>query len=577
MAILQLSRITNRKGLSENLPQLAGAEFGWVLDERKLYIGNGTIEDGAPVIGNTEILTEFSDILGQAATYTYSGSAGGYIVVTGPNGSDVARSLQAVLDDAVSVKSFGAVGDGVIDDTLAINRALYELFCRPQAIGFATEQKRRSLFFPAGRYRVTNVIKVPPHAKLYGEGLSSSLLNYSPDVISVTEVVIGERYAITSIGTTTDWNAIAAGTVGTVDELFVAEAVGTGDGTIRLVVESVVETADGDQNIGIDIGTGGGDLPTGIEMLSMGIYSDEDNTLLRVDSTTNSGFHYLALHGSRTTAQLQTSGNGSAAVHIRSSVLDSQNVTISKTDCNGTTYGLLINDQVKGVVYENSGLNYHYKGCNIVANPTDVNRKPTGVVVTRNIFDNIAYQGVHFGDVDFNSSAFNVFYSVGNSFGVSPVVPVIQMDNPNCVSIGDLFARSDSDADLQPRIAFNGNGGIAFNGSYSIMLGSYERQVGVEASLPAATTDSVFVMSTATANSYKVEYNIKRDFESRMGTMYVSSNSTGAVFNEEFTESADLGVTLNAVWAGVNADSEVQFTTSAGSSATINYSIVRLD
>ena len=63
MAIVQISRITNRKGLQENLPQLAGAELGWSIDSRRLYIGNGTLEEGAPVIGNTEILTEFSEIL----------------------------------------------------------------------------------------------------------------------------------------------------------------------------------------------------------------------------------------------------------------------------------------------------------------------------------------------------------------------------------------------------------------------------------------------------------------------------------------------------------------------------------
>jgi len=62
MAIVQISQITNRKGLQSNLPQLAGAEFGWSTDTRQLYIGNGTLADGAPVIGNTEILTEFSNI-----------------------------------------------------------------------------------------------------------------------------------------------------------------------------------------------------------------------------------------------------------------------------------------------------------------------------------------------------------------------------------------------------------------------------------------------------------------------------------------------------------------------------------
>ena len=33
------------------------------MDERRLFIGNGTLEEGAPVIGNTEILTEFSELI----------------------------------------------------------------------------------------------------------------------------------------------------------------------------------------------------------------------------------------------------------------------------------------------------------------------------------------------------------------------------------------------------------------------------------------------------------------------------------------------------------------------------------
>ena len=67
MAIVQISQITNRLGLQENLPQLAGGELGWSTDERRLFIGNGTpgqppVGQGAPIIGNTEILTEFSNI-----------------------------------------------------------------------------------------------------------------------------------------------------------------------------------------------------------------------------------------------------------------------------------------------------------------------------------------------------------------------------------------------------------------------------------------------------------------------------------------------------------------------------------
>lgn len=62
MAIVQISQIKHRHGLEENLPQLATGELGWSVDTRKLYIGNGTLSEGAPEVGNTEILTEYSNI-----------------------------------------------------------------------------------------------------------------------------------------------------------------------------------------------------------------------------------------------------------------------------------------------------------------------------------------------------------------------------------------------------------------------------------------------------------------------------------------------------------------------------------
>ena len=61
MAILQLSRITHRKGLSENLPQLAGAEFGWYgeinfyylagFDYRSRFIYNRDNNDYTKLLG----------------------------------------------------------------------------------------------------------------------------------------------------------------------------------------------------------------------------------------------------------------------------------------------------------------------------------------------------------------------------------------------------------------------------------------------------------------------------------------------------------------------------------------------
>lgn len=72
MAIVQISQIKHRRGTQENLPQLASAELGWSIDTRQLYIGNGTLTEGAPEIGNTEILTEYSVIPGVPSTQTFT-------------------------------------------------------------------------------------------------------------------------------------------------------------------------------------------------------------------------------------------------------------------------------------------------------------------------------------------------------------------------------------------------------------------------------------------------------------------------------------------------------------------------
>jgi hypothetical protein len=56
----QISKIKVRAGLLENLPLLDKGELGWAVDTQQLFIGNGTITDGAPVAGNTEILSAAS-------------------------------------------------------------------------------------------------------------------------------------------------------------------------------------------------------------------------------------------------------------------------------------------------------------------------------------------------------------------------------------------------------------------------------------------------------------------------------------------------------------------------------------
>ena len=99
MAIVQISRIQHRRGVKTLLPQLAAGELGWAVDTQELYIGNGTLADGAPELGNTKILTEDDDILALASSYVYKGNTSSPVVTGVDANSPSTRTLRAKLDD----------------------------------------------------------------------------------------------------------------------------------------------------------------------------------------------------------------------------------------------------------------------------------------------------------------------------------------------------------------------------------------------------------------------------------------------------------------------------------------------
>lgn len=187
MAIVQISRIQHRRGLQADLPQLASAELGWSIDERKLYIGNGTLEEGAPSEGVTEILTERSDFLGLISSYIFKGTDSGYTSITGPSVLDpVTRSLQSVLDESVSVKDFGAIGDGNSPsiDTAAINRAIRQIYV--SSLNATYSPVRRTIKFPAGIYRINSNIVIPPNCTLVGDGKNNTIIEGTTEAVFLT-------------------------------------------------------------------------------------------------------------------------------------------------------------------------------------------------------------------------------------------------------------------------------------------------------------------------------------------------------------------------------------------------------
>lgn len=112
MAVVQISRIQLRRGLQQDLPQLATAEMAWSIDTRQLYIGNGTLSEGAPTTGVTEILTAYSLI-----SYTSN------VAAIASNVAILQQQVAALGGTPTSV-TLGAGSSGIIAAITANNATL---------------------------------------------------------------------------------------------------------------------------------------------------------------------------------------------------------------------------------------------------------------------------------------------------------------------------------------------------------------------------------------------------------------------------------------------------------------------
>ena len=515
MAIVQISRITNRKGNTENLPQLAGAELGWCVDSRRLFIGNGTLQEGAPVIGNTEILTEFSDIT-VLSNYTYQDIVVGYAAQTGPTPSDpTIRTVQAKLDDQASIRDFGAVGDGVTDDTEAINRALYQLYCRD-----VNTQVRRSLFFPAGTYLITDTLVIPTFANLIGEGENSSI--------------------------------------------------------IRLVTETppeyMIRYGDNQLHTGNDIGSNNAIPPQNIQIQSMGFQCDSEIDIFLVDRGTQCWFNSVNFTGPITQEQIENSGSTPlpeiAAVRFASGgSLITNDVTFDCCGFYNMTYAIETDQEIQGITVSNSKFSNLYQGIGLY------DQGPSGFRAVHNMFDLIYAQGIVYDDVNLNVSAYNVFYNVGNGIGAgSPITAVITFGNDLNVSVNDLFERIDSDAYLVPRIESTGGGTVS--GGTGITQGRYTINTGKTFAITDNTANQVVLtVNSDTVKAFQIQYTIVRNTAVRTGTVVVvpTQGSNTVTYSDDYDQSADTGITFTAV----KTSTQVQLrcsSTNTGSPATLLYS-----
>ena len=332
MAVQQISRIQHRRGLRIDLPDsLNDAEFGWAENTRELFIGEGPFFGG-----NTQILTQYTSA--SLPPYTYISNTG-FDAVTGfdpfgivgitefipdPN-FPIIRSYQQKFDDFVSVKDYGAVGDGVTDDTAAILRAIFDIY--NQTVGSSGLDKFRALYFPAGTYRVRKFIPLYPFCTLFGDGKTK------------TKILLD--FAIF-------------------------------DGAITSLEQAATRTVDSlgqeGSDIGVDIGAGIATLtPENIVVRGMSFESTTPQTqvpgnkdIVRIERAKNVRFEDCEFAGTWTSTD--TAIGGSIAVVIEN-LDDSTNIpqNISFLNCNfkGTAFAFNVVEEARNIYVFNSRFETH--------------------------------------------------------------------------------------------------------------------------------------------------------------------------------------------------------------------------
>jgi hypothetical protein len=404
------------------------------------------------------------------------------------------------------------------------------LYCRE-----SNPQIRRSLFFPAGRYLVTESIIIPPYAMLYGEGINSSVIVLD-----------------TSSPTST-------------------------------LSQYVARFGDSLQQTGVNIGNNGATPPIDISISNMGFESLELVDVFLVEDATQCTFMDVSFKGPLIETDLADALDNIACVHFASTLsLVCNNITFRRCTFGGTTWGIQTPNQVSGCLVTESTFNTHYQGISL-GDPAPVNGGPTGFRILGNIFDNIYAEGIIIAaNTVMNASGYNMFYDVGNHFNgtTAPASAVINFVGTNNVSIGDMFERTSAYAGTYPRININDGINIAFDGAAQTQQGTYVRETGTFATVANnAINQVIFTFFASAIKAVQINYTIVRDTAIRTGvfTIVAGTDNAGTGLNSNDTgfENSSTGVTFG-VQEVAGQVSWLASATNTGIAATLNYSITRL-
>lgn len=505
MSVTQISQIQIRRGPEAELGTLASGELAWAIDTQRLFIGNGTLEEGAPIEGTTEILT-INYLLGLGAgggdggtgggtggnitigvtgSYTFRGIYSGYEAQTGIDADHpIHRTQQAKLDDIVNVTDFGAVGDGITDDTAAIQRAIDQVYDR---LSPTTRVKaRRALEFNPGVYKITAELRIPPYATLVGRGNNTLIVQSGLGTTCVAKLT-------TAVGTNT-----------------------------------------------FDPNQSGYQYPESVYVTGITFQTNNDSHVFKLDSSQNIEFERVKFQGPFPAPS--SAGSGSACVDINSVVKETGTISFKNCTFKYLNYGVNVTAGVrtKNILFNDCTFSNLYKG--IRTYRTGI-QAPTNIKVSDSVFNSI-YSNAIDGDTDVTGiiSLGNTYIEVGNhgNSDSSPAEPIIIFRADNNFSVADVFNRAETKA--IPRIQANNVKIVSTAIDDVIRLANTYYTPGKPVTIGDGVTGETILRDI---DHGIINYSVSRNTDTRSGAIKFSSKLSGSdqvTYEDEYVETTNIGI-----------------------------------
>jgi len=171
----------------------------------------------AGTIASTDVQSAINEIVSDLAA-----SSGSSLVGYLPSGTGaVASTVQTKLRESVSVKDFGAKGDGVTDDTAAIQAAVTAVCLNTDPATYGSNTPALGpveLFFPAGVYKITSAITATRSISIRGDGHSefstgARVIQYTAakDHFQINPIAQGSSVSFTNMTLTANGNGGTGG------------------------------------------------------------------------------------------------------------------------------------------------------------------------------------------------------------------------------------------------------------------------------------------------------------------------------------------------------------------------------